>query len=286
MASSFWTDIMTAEVQKQICREYTCGSRKRPIGRKYGISPSTVTKILAMHGVEERPFNHDWINDEVRKKMRDAKLGRKGNRGCKSTPKPSPVDYDDEGIKITRSGRPDKRFGRRSNEIRHKISMKTKEWYESLSKEEKLKRLDRWIRAGNSDSAKCARRQRWDSLSEDERATRLKPWIEAGLRSTKSQGTSIEIAIRNVLIGRNVPFIEQAEIGRYRVDFLIPNKNIVIECDGEYWHSSPESKEKDRFRDVKLIAMGYSVIRLTGSDIKRNPKEALLKGLRKVKEEC
>jgi len=52
------------------------------------------------------------------------------------------------------------------------------------------------------------------------------------------------------------------------VDFLI-KPNIVIYCDGDYWHGQPLTKKKDYFQNRTLRENGYRVIRLLGSEIKK-----------------
>lgn len=62
----------------------------------------------------------------------------------------------------------------------------------------------------------------------------------------------------------------------YRVDLMLcvcdlkrkTYHNFVIECDGHEFHEkTKEQAEKDRFRERKLMSMGYQVIRFTGSEI-------------------
>jgi hypothetical protein len=52
--------------------------------------------------------------------------------------------------------------------------------------------------------------------------------------------------------------------------FWIPNKpqiNIVVECDGFHYHSDKETFITDRQRDRALKALGYDVLRFSGSEI-------------------
>lgn len=79
----------------------------------------------------------------------------------------------------------------------------------------------------------------------------------------------------------------QTQIGKYRVDFLLigrhfppPNfdrpkeARIVIECDGHDFHErTKEQAERDKKRDRELIARGYTVLRFTGREIWRDPRE-------------
>lgn len=69
--------------------------------------------------------------------------------------------------------------------------------------------------------------------------------------------------------------IQQAKIGKYRVDFLIFAKfdgrgpyKFVIECDGHEFHEkTKEQAKRDRARDRALTMLGCIVFRFTGSDI-------------------
>lgn len=56
-------------------------------------------------------------------------------------------------------------------------------------------------------------------------------------------------------------------LNRYVADFFIPEHNVIIEADGEYWHSKPEAIEHDKRRDLELKAAGYTVIRLKEKDL-------------------
>lgn len=96
---------------------------------------------------------------------------------------------------------------------------------------------------------------------------------ECAMRGTGPTG--IEIATREALEQTGLQFSEQKQIGRYIADFLIPSANLVIECDGEYWHSLPGAKAKDRRRDRYMRDRGYKVVRLTESDINANAFRAL-----------
>ena len=44
--------------------------------------------------------------------------------------------------------------------------------------------------------------------------------------------------------------------------------NLVIECDGDYWHKYPTGSEKDHIRTKELIEKGFKVLRLWEREIK------------------
>jgi hypothetical protein len=71
----------------------------------------------------------------------------------------------------------------------------------------------------------------------------------------------------------NVTILQQEEIYSdgillTRPDFLIPEADLIIYCDGFQYHYTKESVIKDRTQDRKLQLMGYHVLRYTGSEIK------------------
>lgn len=74
--------------------------------------------------------------------------------------------------------------------------------------------------------------------------------------------TAIESLVYRELERRNVPFVRQQVIdGFWIVDVLVPGAKIVVECDGEYWHSKPEMIKRDHKKDAYLKSRGYRVFR-------------------------
>jgi len=77
--------------------------------------------------------------------------------------------------------------------------------------------------------------------------------------------TEIEKKIRMELEKRDIVF-EQEKIIKcgakvYYADFLI-SPNLIVECDGEYWHSLPITIKRDKHRDACLSKNGFSILRL------------------------
>ncbi len=71
-------------------------------------------------------------------------------------------------------------------------------------------------------------------------------------------------------------FTPQVKIGQYRVDFILDNipgvdlLKMVIELDGQNFHSTPEQRNYDTERDRYLLRRGWQVVRFTGSQINGN----------------
>jgi len=99
--------------------------------------------------------------------------------------------------------------------------------------------------------------------------------------------TKIEIKIQNYLKQLDIEFYThqyRTEIKHgYQSDIFIPiqkgiSQNIIIECDGDYWHGNPlkfpvpnewqiKQIEKDKIRTEELKEQGFRVIRIWENDI-------------------
>lgn len=63
--------------------------------------------------------------------------------------------------------------------------------------------------------------------------------------------------------------------GTHRYDFIISDTNILVEIDGEYWHSTPEQTAKDRSFEEYAIDNGYAVIRFTDKEMRKTKNNCL-----------
>lgn len=71
--------------------------------------------------------------------------------------------------------------------------------------------------------------------------------------------------------------------GRYRVDLMLcpaHGPSVIIECDGHDFHERTKAQaRRDRKRERRLIAAGYTVVRFTGSEIWAQPFTCALEAL-------
>lgn len=105
------------------------------------------------------------------------------------------------------------------------------------------------------------------------------------IKYMKTHDTYIEISIENELNRQNIPYLKQAPIeGIALVDFLLSNK-IIIQCDGDYWHSRKKNKGKDIAQDTELYFKGYKIFRFTESDIKKSAEKCIDKIIRYIEKE-
>ena len=59
----------------------------------------------------------------------------------------------------------------------------------------------------------------------------------------------------------------------FTVDFLWPERRLVVEVDGYRAHSGRSAFESDRARDVELRLLGYEVVRFTWRQLTDRPRE-------------
>jgi very-short-patch-repair endonuclease len=62
-----------------------------------------------------------------------------------------------------------------------------------------------------------------------------------------------------------------ARIGRFLVDFLWVESQLIVEVDGYEFHGARDSFESDRARDADLAVQGYRVVRFTYRQVTREP---------------
>lgn len=94
------------------------------------------------------------------------------------------------------------------------------------------------------------------------------PWSEWGQLDYPANGVAI---------------IPQAEIGAYRVDFLLVVgtfdgvlRLVVVECDGHDFHERTKAQaQHDKKRDRDLQKLGLPVLRFTGSEVWRDAKKCV-----------
>lgn len=93
--------------------------------------------------------------------------------------------------------------------------------------------------------------------------------INRGLYST-----DIERIMKKSLEQNKIDFVPEFPIrGSYIIDFAIPDLKIAIECDGKIWH---KDKSKDKIRDYWLKKKGWTILRFTDKEIKKNINSCIL----------
>lgn len=99
--------------------------------------------------------------------------------------------------------------------------------------------------------------------------------IKGNMAQQNKKGLNkLELAGQKILKDIGVEFQEQVLMfNKFLVDVLIPSKNVIIQWDGEYWHTKPKRILLDKSQDAYLRKCGYRVLRISDKEIKNNLKE-------------
>ena len=119
------------------------------------------------------------------------------------------------------------------------------------------------------------------------------------MRRIRGTGTKPELELRELLGKLGVEYEYQAKVGRWRVDFLIPDLRLVVEYRSCFWHPHqgcrlsrfPKSNEgywipklrrnaeRDTRKDAELASLGYRVfvVRECDRETRLAELEALLR---------
>jgi len=151
---------------------------------------------------------------------------------------------------------------------------------------EYVKRITRGIRAHTEEKRGSTYEEFYGEEKAKEYKQKLRETMPARLAKMPRSETAPERAVREILEELEVLYKEQAIIGYYMVDFLLPDQNVVVQADGDFWHAHPDKYEdKDlydlqktnRWRDSAcnkyLRNKDYIVIRFWESDLENNRDE-------------
>ena len=116
-----------------------------------------------------------------------------------------------------------------------------------------------------------------------------KKWIEWYTNYSSLGKSKLEDKVYNYLKSKivNIEIKRWHSISNMFVDFYIPDKNLVIECQGDYWHMNPikysatdynkttkktakEHWNKDRKRKLFMEKSGYKVVELWEDEINQD----------------
>jgi very-short-patch-repair endonuclease len=81
------------------------------------------------------------------------------------------------------------------------------------------------------------------------------------IESSKGKVSSIEIVLSSILDDLKIKYEFQKSIGFFIFDFLLPDYNILIECNGDYWHSLPKAINNDKAKS-SYITNNFSEYKL------------------------
>lgn len=90
------------------------------------------------------------------------------------------------------------------------------------------------------------------------------------MRVDQKTDSPIEESIYQELLKYNLTPIPQYQIGSFFIDLAFPEIKLAIEADGKEYHSSPEQKKRDNYREDRIKSQGWTFERFEGSLIHRH----------------
>jgi G:T-mismatch repair DNA endonuclease (very short patch repair protein) len=93
-------------------------------------------------------------------------------------------------------------------------------------------------------------KERWKNLSQQEKDERI--FILNKSSKLKKKDTKIEIKMGSLLTNLGVDFIKQHQVKNWVFDFYLPEINLVIECQGDYWHANPNIFDHNNLSEMQM----------------------------------
>ena len=147
--------------------------------------------------------------------------------------------------------------------------------------------LGRPLSKKHKENASKGMKKWWAKIPKNEKLIYLENWMFAGrVASQIANPSPLEIAIWEVLDSLEIKFETQYRVGEWLVDIYIPDRNLIIEVNGNHWHDYkmfPKTKIRDDTLEKYAKDNGYKFIWIWENEIKENPKLALVNGLQKLK---
>lgn len=228
------------------------------IGKIYGVNADTVRRRMIEFDIPRRPPSQGnagkKFTEEHKRRISEAHKGKtasdeaRQNMSKATKRRWEDPEYRDKCLKILAS---------------RDYSGEKNPFYGKKHSEESLRNMSLGHVDVSGDKNPMFGRHHTEKAKEKIREARLKQIIPA-------KDTSIEIAVQNELRRIGVPFEKHVPLlNKYQVDLLLEDK-LIIECDGDYWHSRSGVKQKDRKRDIELEEAGYTIFRLKEHQINSN----------------
>jgi G:T-mismatch repair DNA endonuclease (very short patch repair protein) len=158
-----------------------------------------------------------------------------------------------------------------------------KDLYRLKRKIEREKRDIRKKALGIQDDHKDTSLQRnYGIATKTKRALKVEIFGSKSKSSNYGKETSIEIFVKEFLESQQIKFVEQKAISFINVDFFVPEKKLVIQCNGDYWHSHPilfpepnqtqkKNLEKDKQTDEIIKKANLHLVKIWENDIETRP---------------
>ncbi len=143
------------------------------------------------------------------------------------------------------------------------------------------------------------------------RRRRPKTVVSKAMKAVRSENTSPELALRKALWAQGYRYRLHRKNLPGKPDLVFPSRRVALFIDGDYWHGRQWKKRgfqsleaqmsgvnnseywikkisgniaRDKKNNRKLRALGWKVIRVWESDIKKNQQRVVKTVIRKIRE--
>lgn len=150
------------------------------------------------------------------------------------------------------------------------IELRRKGWKPTLSSESKKKLSERmmnntiWLTSHHNKGMKL-------NLTEHQRANRSIKRTNYLKENKQSISSSLELKFIEYLNEHQITFEHQKQLktenGSWLYDFFIPHLNLLVEIDGEYWHSTKKQLNRDLIKNKIAKDQGFILLRLSDKNL-------------------
>lgn len=107
--------------------------------------------------------------------------------------------------------------------------------------------------------------------------------VKRNAAKMKKKKTWPELEFEKVLNELSIAFESQRIVGTKIYDYYIPENNMIVEVQGDYWHANPmffenlnkiqiRNKKNDEFKKIQVLGLGYLYKEVWENDLKNNRK--------------
>ncbi|GAI06467.1 unnamed protein product [marine sediment metagenome] len=90
-------------------------------------------------------------------------------------------------------------------------------------------------------------------------------------KENRKKPTPAEKQLKKLLLCWHIKFRTQRMMDFYIVDFLIPERWLIVELDGKY-HNNPQQRSYDKRRNEYLQKKGFSILRFWNEKVFKQPE--------------
>jgi very-short-patch-repair endonuclease len=151
---------------------------------------------------------------------------------------------------------------------KHLLGTKRTDEYKEKMRHKWVEKRDEWSKAIRKSAARPEVKAKMS-------ASMKKHIAENGYHLAKNRESSLEAFVRTVLENKGFQVVKQkgtkkATLGTVRFfDLFVPSLSLLIECDGEWWHRTPDRISIDKQKTEAARLEGLRLLRISDNELSR-----------------